>query len=111
MEGEHTPTIIRLILSTDLALIQLKDSLFNFSFFLTNSSSARRRQHSGGDWETIRNRNAVGLPYISCVFFPSFVACWALVAKQKERKIIDINNSIVCAFLLLSGNRCYAFLI
>ena len=27
MEGVHTPTIIRLILSTDLALIQLKDSL------------------------------------------------------------------------------------
>ena len=27
MEGEHTPIIIRLILSTDLALIQLKDSL------------------------------------------------------------------------------------
>ena len=33
MEGEHTPTIIQLILSTDLALIQLKDSLFNSSFF------------------------------------------------------------------------------
>ena len=27
MEGEHTPTIIRLILSMDLALIQLKYSL------------------------------------------------------------------------------------
>ena len=26
MEGEHSPTIIQLILSTDLALIQLKDS-------------------------------------------------------------------------------------
>ena len=26
MKGEHTPTIIRLTLSTDLALIQLKDS-------------------------------------------------------------------------------------
>ena len=26
MEGEHTPTIIQLILSTDLAVIQLKDS-------------------------------------------------------------------------------------
>ena len=26
MKGEHTPTIIRLILSTDLAVIQLKDS-------------------------------------------------------------------------------------
>ena len=32
MEGEHTPTIIQLILSTDLVLIQLKDSLFNSSF-------------------------------------------------------------------------------
>ena len=26
MEGEHTPTIIQLIRSTDLAIIQLKDS-------------------------------------------------------------------------------------
>ena len=26
LEGEHTPTIIQLILSTDLAVIQLKDS-------------------------------------------------------------------------------------
>ena len=26
MEGEHTPTIIRLIRSTDLAIIQLEDS-------------------------------------------------------------------------------------
>ena len=26
MEGEHTPTIIQLILSTDLSVIQLKDS-------------------------------------------------------------------------------------
>jgi len=26
MEGEHTPTIIQLILSADLAVIQLKDS-------------------------------------------------------------------------------------
>jgi len=26
MEGEHTPTIIRLIPSTDLAIIQLEDS-------------------------------------------------------------------------------------
>jgi len=26
MEGEHIPTIIQLILSTDLAVIQLKDS-------------------------------------------------------------------------------------
>ena len=26
MEGEYTPTIIQLILSTDLAVIQLKDS-------------------------------------------------------------------------------------
>ena len=26
MEGDHTPTIIQLILSTDLAVIQLKDS-------------------------------------------------------------------------------------
>ena len=32
MEGENTPTIIWLILSTDLALIQLKDSLFNSLF-------------------------------------------------------------------------------
>jgi len=32
MEGEHTPTIIRLILPTDHALIQLKDSYFNSSF-------------------------------------------------------------------------------
>jgi len=32
MEGEHTPTIIWLILLMDLALIQLKDSLFNSSF-------------------------------------------------------------------------------
>jgi len=29
MEREHTPTIIRLILSMDHALIQLKDSCFN----------------------------------------------------------------------------------
>jgi len=33
MEEEHTPTIIRLILSTNLALIQLKYSYFNSSFF------------------------------------------------------------------------------
>jgi len=33
MEGAHTPTIIWLILSMDLALIQLKNSLFNSSFF------------------------------------------------------------------------------
>jgi len=43
IEGEHTPIIIRLILSTDLAVIQLKDSHliiyifqhlhFSFSFF------------------------------------------------------------------------------
>ena len=33
MEGEHTLTIIRLILSTDHALIQLKDSYFNSSLF------------------------------------------------------------------------------
>ena len=32
MEGEYTPTIIWLILSMDLALIQLKDSCFNSSF-------------------------------------------------------------------------------
>ena len=32
VEGEHTPTIIQLILSTDLVLIQLKDLLFNSSF-------------------------------------------------------------------------------
>jgi len=32
MEGEYTPAIIRLILLTDLALIQLKDSLFNSLF-------------------------------------------------------------------------------
>ena len=32
MEREHTPTIIRLILSTDLALIQLKDSFKFFTF-------------------------------------------------------------------------------
>ena len=35
MEGEHTLTIIRLILSTNLTLIQLKDSYFNSSFFST----------------------------------------------------------------------------
>ena len=35
MEGEHTPTIIRLILSTDLVLIQIKDLCFNSSFFPT----------------------------------------------------------------------------
>ena len=35
MEGEHTPTIIWLILLTDLILIQLKDSCFNYSFFPT----------------------------------------------------------------------------
>jgi len=34
MEGEYTPTIIRLILSTDLVIIQLKDSL-KFFVFLT----------------------------------------------------------------------------
>ena len=38
MEGEHTPTIIPLILSTDLALIQLKDS-FKFFIFPTISST------------------------------------------------------------------------
>ena len=32
MEGEHTPTIIQLILSTDLAVIQLKDSHLFFIF-------------------------------------------------------------------------------
>ena len=32
MEEEHTPTIIRLILSMHLALIQLKDSLLIFLF-------------------------------------------------------------------------------
>ena len=36
MEGEHTPTIIQLILSMDLALIQLKDSLVNSSFSQQN---------------------------------------------------------------------------
>jgi len=33
MEEEHTPTIIRLILSMHLALIQLKDSLLIFFIF------------------------------------------------------------------------------
>ena len=37
MEGEHIPTIIRLILSMYLALLQLKDSYFNSSFFPTIS--------------------------------------------------------------------------
>ena len=32
MEGEHTPIIIQLILSTDLAVIQLKDSHIFFIF-------------------------------------------------------------------------------
>ena len=32
MEAEHTPTIILLFLSTDHALIQLKDSYFNSLF-------------------------------------------------------------------------------
>ena len=32
MEGEYTPTIIQLILSMDIAVIQLKDSMFNSSF-------------------------------------------------------------------------------
>ena len=35
MEGEHTPTIIQLIRSTDLAVIQFKDSHI-FFIFLTN---------------------------------------------------------------------------
>ena len=38
MEGEHTPTIIQLILSTDLTVIQLKNShliLHISSYFLT----------------------------------------------------------------------------
>ena len=43
MEGEYIPTIIQLILSTDLALIQLKDSLKFFLFptypsLVTNTS-------------------------------------------------------------------------
>ena len=36
MEGEHTPTIIQLILSTDLAVIQLKDSHLFFIFSNNN---------------------------------------------------------------------------
>ena len=36
MEGEHTLTIIQLILSIDLSLIQLKDSCFNFFCFPNN---------------------------------------------------------------------------
>ena len=32
MEGEHTPTIIQLIRSTDLAVIQFKDSHIFFIF-------------------------------------------------------------------------------
>ena len=39
MEGEHTPTIIRLILLMILALIQLKDLLFNSSFSEENLHS------------------------------------------------------------------------
>ena len=35
MEGEHTPTIIQLILSTNLAVIQLKDSHLILHIFPT----------------------------------------------------------------------------
>ena len=39
MEGEHTPTIIQLIRSTDLAVIQFKDSHIFFIFPTKDSSS------------------------------------------------------------------------
>jgi len=42
-KGEHTPTIIWLIRSTDLALIQLKDSLkiFRFPTILTTNGDSK----------------------------------------------------------------------
>ena len=41
MEGEYIPTIIRLILSTDLTLIRLKDSL-KFSVFPTGTNHSNK---------------------------------------------------------------------
>jgi len=49
MEGEHTPTIIRLILLTDLTLIQLKDSLFNSSFSQQMGDTTARVSYSKGN--------------------------------------------------------------
>ena len=52
MEGEHTPTIIRLILLTDLALIQLKDSLkfFIFPTILHNEWRFKELTHKETDF-------------------------------------------------------------
>ena len=48
MEGEHTPTIILLILSTDLTLIQPKDSLKFFVFPIDNEGSDQAEAGGGG---------------------------------------------------------------
>jgi len=42
MEGEHTPTIIQLIRSTDLAIIQLEDSPSYSSIPTTSAVKGRR---------------------------------------------------------------------
>ena len=41
MEGEHTPIIIQLIQSTDLAVIQFKDSHIFFIFPTINNDKHR----------------------------------------------------------------------
>ena len=51
MEGEHTSTIIQLILSTDLAVIQLKDSHL-FFIFLNNIA--------GKTFDNQRKKNPLG---------------------------------------------------
>ena len=46
MEGEHTPTIIQLIQSTDLAIIQLKDSL-SYSSIPTETKTLSQKVMKG----------------------------------------------------------------
>ena len=47
MEGEHTLTFIQLILSTDLAIIQLKDS----HLILHISQQVQHQRHTHQPWE------------------------------------------------------------
>jgi len=65
MEGEHTPTIIQLILSTDLAVIHFKDSHI-FFIFPTHVSfvviKADTPWHYGDD----------GVDFVVCVIKHSF---------------------------------------
>ena len=50
MEGEHTPTIIQLIILTDLAVIQLKDShlILHISQQLWRLSKTLYQEEGGG---------------------------------------------------------------